>query len=78
MKNLQLKGSRFGGLDAGAQAALRFADEMRDGGKNVSDEAAEAVKRVYGDEGLLEVAMVAGLFHYFNRVNNALKVEVTK
>jgi uncharacterized peroxidase-related enzyme len=73
-----LQSGDYSGLQSGERAALAFADEMADGGNHVSDATAENVRREYGDEGLLEIAMVAGLFHYFNRVNNALQIEVTK
>jgi alkylhydroperoxidase family enzyme len=63
---------------AETRAALELAEAMRDGGRAVTDAQADAVRNAYGDVGLLEVVAVAGLFHDFNRFNNALAVEVTR
>ena len=60
------------------RAALRLADAMAGAGNDVPDDAVEAVRARFGDAGVVEVAAVAGLFHYFNRFNNALRVEITK
>jgi len=60
------------------RAALRLADAMAGSGRDVPDDVVEAVRAHYGDAGVVEVAAVAGLFHYFNRFNNALRVEITK
>ena len=60
------------------RAALRLADAMAGSGHDVPDHVVEAVRARYGDPGVVEVAAVAGLFHYFNRFNNALRVEITR
>lgn len=66
------------GLDPLERAAVRLGRAMARGGKGIPREATEAVRALAGDRGLLEVVAVAGLFHYFNRFNNALEVEVTR
>jgi uncharacterized peroxidase-related enzyme len=65
-------------FDAGERAALALADAMAGDARAVADEVVEAVRGAYGDDGLLEVVAVAGLFHYFNRLNNVLRMEVTR
>ncbi|MBI3819967.1 MAG: carboxymuconolactone decarboxylase family protein [Planctomycetes bacterium] len=68
----------FALLTAEERAAVTLADEMEKDGHGVTDATAGAVRGFFGDRGLLEIVMVAGLFHYFNRVNNALGIEVTR
>lgn len=60
------------------RAALLLTDAMASGGNDVPEEIVESVRKHFGDDGFLEIVMVAGLFHYFNRVNNTLRIEVTK
>lgn len=58
-------------------AALAFADRMTTDARNV-DEDVWAEVREYFDEGqIIEIAAVVGLFNYFNRFNDALRVEIT-
>jgi alkylhydroperoxidase family enzyme len=57
---------------------LRFAERMTLHSNNV-DEALWAELRAHFDEGeVVELASAIGLFNYFNRFNNALKMESTK
>ncbi len=65
-------------FDAKERIAVQVANEMMEDGHGLTDETAEAARAEYGDAGLVEIVAVAGLFHYFNRLNNALRVEVTK
>ena len=65
-------------LAPGERAAVDLARAMAAGGKGVPRSLTDAVKEHYGEVGLLEVVAVAGLFHYFNRFNNTLEVEVTR
>lgn len=60
------------------QAALTLAERMTTDARNV-DEEVWAELRTHFDEGqIIELAAVIGLFNYFNRFNDALKVEITK
>lgn len=46
---------------------------------NRLDDALVARMRASWDEGqIVEIAMVVGVFNYFNRFNNALRVEPTR
>ena len=59
------------------QAALALAERMTTDARNV-DEEVWAELREYFDEGqIIELAAVIGLFNYFNRFNDALRVEIT-
>lgn len=59
-------------------AALRFAEALTLHSTAVPDSIFEALRRHFGESEIVEVALVAGLFNYFNRFNNALDVEVTR
>lgn len=65
-------------LDEPVRAALRFAERMTLDSNGV-DDALFAALRAHFDEGeIVEIAAVVGLFNYFNRFNNALRMEPTK
>ena len=65
-------------FDPSWRAALGFADRMTGDSDGVPD-ALYAELAAHWDEGqVVEIAMVVGLFAYFNRFNNALCVEVTR
>jgi uncharacterized peroxidase-related enzyme len=58
-------------------AALTFAERMTTDARNV-DEDVWAELREHFDEGqIIELAAVIGLFNYFNRFNDALRVVIT-
>ena len=60
------------------KAALRFAERMTLDPHNV-DDALWSQLREHFDEGeIVELAAAIGLFNYFNRFNDALKMEPTK
>lgn len=57
---------------------MKFAERMTLDSNNV-DEKLWAELREHFDEGqIIELASVIGLFNYFNKFNNALKMEPTK
>ncbi len=66
------------GLEEGWRVALRYAELMTDSGHAVSDAAYQALAAHWTDGEVLEITLVIGLFNYFNRVNDALRVEVTR
>jgi len=60
------------------RAALRYADTMTLGGGEVPDPV-YAELAAHWDEGqVVEITEVIGLFNYFNRLTNALRVEITR
>ncbi len=59
------------------RVALEFAGKLTTDSTRVSDDLF-AKLRAHFDEGeIVEIAAVAGIFNYFNRVNNALQMEPT-
>jgi alkylhydroperoxidase family enzyme len=60
------------------KVALLYAERMTADSNNV-DEALWAELRKHFDEGeIIELAAAIGLFNYFNRFNNGLRMEPTK
>lgn len=68
----------FDGMGPNWLAALRFAESMADSGHAVTDEVYAELARHWDEGAIVEIALVAGLFSYFNRFNDALRVEVTR
>jgi len=66
------------GLEPGWIAALRYAEVVNDNGHLVSDELYEALSTHWDEAQIIEITLVIGLFAYFNRVNDALRVDITK
>ncbi len=66
------------GLEPGWVAALRYAELVTESGHAVDDKDYEGLSYHWSDAHILEITLVAGLFSYFNRVNDALRVEVTR
>lgn len=60
------------------KAALRFADAMSAVGGRVPAEVYEETRKHWSETGVVELAAVAGAFAMFNRLANALEVEITK
>lgn len=60
------------------RAALEFAEKLTRDSNNVSDEQFEALRQHFSEGEMVEIACVAGLFNYFNRFNNALRMEPTR
>ena len=58
--------------------ALELADRMAESGHAVSDELCERVRSHFDDCEAVDLVSVIGLFNYFNRVNDALHMEITK
>lgn len=67
-----------GPFDEKEKAALAYARQLTLDAHAV-DEAMFARLRAHYDEGeVVEISAMAGLFNYFNRVNDALQMEPTK
>ncbi|HEX8733301.1 MAG TPA: hypothetical protein VF725_14730 [Ktedonobacterales bacterium] len=59
------------------QAALSLAERMTTDARNVDEEVWASLREVFDEGQIIELAAVIGLFNYFNRFNDALRVEVT-
>jgi alkylhydroperoxidase family enzyme len=66
------------GMEPGWAAALRYAELVNESGHAVSDSNYEELAEHWNDGELVEITMVIGLFSYFNRFNDALRVEITR
>jgi alkylhydroperoxidase family enzyme len=60
------------------RSALHYADAVTQGGQAVTDELYAALAQHWDAGEIVEITAVIGLFAYFNRYNDALRVEVTK
>ena len=60
------------------KAALAWARVLTLDSNNAGDELFERLKRYYDEGEIVEISAMAGLFNYFNRVNNVLHMEPTK
>lgn len=58
--------------------ALELADRITESGHAVSDELWERLLQHFERDELIELVSVCGLFNYFNRVNDALQMEITR
>jgi alkylhydroperoxidase family enzyme len=59
--------------------ALELADRMAEpAAYAVSDELWERLSRFFDRGEIIELVCAAGLFDYFNRVNNVLRTEITR
>lgn len=59
------------------RAALALAERMTTDALGVSEDVWAAVRAHFDEGEVVELAAVIGLFNYFNRFNDALRVEVT-
>ena len=60
------------------KAALRFAEHMTRDSHTVNDELWSELRRHFDEGEVIELAAAVGLFNYFNRFNDALRMEPTK
>ena len=60
------------------KAALRLAETVTRDAHSVSDEQFAELRSFYSEGGIVELLCAIGLFNYFNRFNNALRMEPTK
>ena len=58
--------------------ALHYADAVTASGQAVTDELYAELARHWDAGQIVEITQVIGLFAYFNRFNDALRVAVTK
>ncbi len=67
-----------GDFTAAEKAALRLAEHMTRDAHQVSDGLWNELRSHYDEGEIIELAAAIGLFNYFNRFNDALKMEPTK
>ena len=60
------------------KVALRLAETVTRDANSVSDEQFAELRGFYSEGEIVELLCAIGLFNYFNRFNNALKMESTK
>ena len=60
------------------KAALAYAEQLTLDAQGVGDAMFERIRKYYDEGEILEISAMAGLFNYFNRVNDALGMEPTK
>jgi alkylhydroperoxidase family enzyme len=59
--------------------ALRLAEQMTlRPTEHIDDATWEALRQHYDEGQIVEIVCAAGIFNYFNRINNFLDIEVTK
>ncbi|HVF98653.1 MAG TPA: hypothetical protein VND68_02335 [Chloroflexia bacterium] len=58
--------------------ALELADRVSESGHAVSDELWERLLQHFERDEIIELVSVCGLFNYFNRVNDALHMDITR
>ena len=59
------------------RAALSLAERMTTDARGVDEEVWAELRAHYDDGQIVELAAVIGLFNYFNRFNDALRVPLT-
>ena len=65
-------------IEPGRRAALQYADAVTGRSDAVTDEEYAALAGHWDEGQVVEITQVIGLFSYFNRFNNALRVEPTR
>jgi alkylhydroperoxidase family enzyme len=57
---------------------LRLAETVTLDANSISDDQFAELRRFYSEGEIVELLCAIGLFNYFNRFNNALRMEPTK
>ena len=60
------------------KAALAYARQLTVDPHGIDDELFARLRRYYDEGEIVEISAMAGLFNYFNRVNDALHMEPTR
>lgn len=60
------------------KAALAYAEQLTLDAHGVGDALFARLRSHYDEGEIVEISAMAGLFNYFNRVNDALQMEPTK
>lgn len=67
-----------GPFDEAEKAALAYAKQLTLDPHALDDALFSRLRRHYDEGEIVELSAMAGLFNYFNRVNDALRMEPTK
>ncbi len=65
-------------LEPAWRAALDYADVVHQTGHKVSDELYARLAATWNPGQIIEITLVVGMAEYFNRFNDALRVQPTK
>ncbi len=65
-------------FSAAEKAALRLAEKMTSDPQGFDDAQWTELRRHFDEGEIIELAAAIGLFNYFNRFNDVLKMEPTK
>lgn len=65
-------------FDEKEKAALAYTSQLTLNAREVSDELFSRLRAQYDEGEIVEISAMAGLFNYFNRVNDALQMQPTK
>jgi alkylhydroperoxidase family enzyme len=74
----QMAAGDYSSFETGWQAALRLAAEMTPTRGDASDATFAALAEHWDAVQIVEITAVVGLFNYFNRFAEALRVPVTR
>ncbi|HXA19184.1 MAG TPA: hypothetical protein VN380_19495 [Thermoanaerobaculia bacterium] len=66
-----------GPFDEKEKAALAYAKQLTLDAHGIDDALFARLRRHYDEGEIVEISAMAGLFNYFNRVNDALQMEPT-
>jgi alkylhydroperoxidase family enzyme len=66
-----------GPFDEKEKAALAYAKQLTIDAQNLDDAMFARLRKHYDEGEILEISAMAGLFNYFNRLNDALQMEPT-
>lgn len=67
-----------GPFDEKEKAALAYAKQLTLDAHGIDDALFARLQQHYDEGEIVEISAMAGLFNYFNRVNDALQMEPTK
>lgn len=67
-----------GPFDEKEKAALAYAKQLTLDAHKIDDAMFARLQQHYDEGEIVEISAMAGLFNYFNRVNDALQMEPTK
>ncbi|HEX3067006.1 MAG TPA: hypothetical protein VHX14_00410 [Thermoanaerobaculia bacterium] len=67
-----------GPFDEKEKAALAYAKQLTIDAHGIDDAMFDRLRQHYDEGEIVEISAMAGLFNYFNRVNDALQMEPTK
>jgi alkylhydroperoxidase family enzyme len=67
-----------GPFDEKEKAALAYAKQLTLDAQSIDDALFARLRRQYDEGEIIEISAMAGLFNYFNRVNDALQTEPTQ